>query len=82
MKTMLAVLTILCLPLLVFARDAKAIKGEVRNSSGKLLYKTTTHGNQTDVRNPSGKLLLKSKTFSDGRTETRSPSGKLLFKSK
>lgn len=82
MKTILAVLTILCLPILVFAGEAKTVKGEVRNSSGKLLYKTTTRGNQTEVRNPSGKLLMRSRTLSSGTTETRSPSGKLLFKSK
>jgi hypothetical protein len=82
MRTILAVLAILCLPILVFAGDGKTIKGEVRDSSGKLLLKTKTHGNQSEVRNPSGKLLMKSRTLSNGTTETRSPSGKLLFKSK
>jgi hypothetical protein len=82
MKTILAALALLCLPVLVFAGEGKTVKGEVRNSSGKLLYKTTTRGNQSEVRDPSGKLLMKSKTLSNGKTETRSPSGKLLFKSK
>lgn len=82
MKTLLVVLAVLCLPGFVFAGSSKTVKGDVRNSSGKLLYKTTTHGNQTEVRNPSGKLLMKSQTLSNGITETRSPSGKLLFKSK
>lgn len=82
MKTLLVALTILCLPGFVFAGSGKTAKGEVRNSSGKLLYKTTTHGNNTEVRHPSGKLLMKSKTLSNGITETRSPSGKLLLRSK
>jgi len=82
MKTILAVLTILCLPILVFAGNGKTVNGEVRDSSGKLLYMTKTRGNQTEVRDPSGNLLMKSKTLSNGKTETRSPSGKLLFKSK
>lgn len=81
MKTILVVLIILCLCGFVFAGD-KTFKGEVRNSSGKLLYKTTTHGNKTEVRDPSGNLLMKSRTLSNGKTETRSPSGKLLFKTK
>jgi hypothetical protein len=82
MKPVLTALTILFLPVLAFAGDGKSNKHEVRDASGKLLYKTTTHGNQTEVRNPSGKLLNKSRTFSNGTTETRSPSGKLLYKSK
>jgi hypothetical protein len=82
MKKILAVLTILCLPVLAFTGDGKTIKGEVRDPSGKLLYKSTTRGNQTEVRNPSGELLMKSRTSSDGTTNTRSPSGKLLYKSK
>jgi hypothetical protein len=57
------------------------VKGEIRNSSGRLLYKTVTRGNQTEVRSPTGKLLMKSKTTNSG-TEARSQSGKLLFKSK
>lgn len=80
MKTILAVLTILCLPVLVFAGD-KTVKGEVRDSSGKLLYKTYTRGNTTETREPSGKLVTKSKT-TNGKTEVRSPSGKLLYKAK
>ena len=62
--------------------ESQPIKGEVRSPTGKLLYKTTTSGNQTEVRNPTGKLLMKSKTSSHGTTDTRSPSGKLLYKSK
>jgi hypothetical protein len=58
------------------------VKGEVRDSSGKLIYKTYTRGNVTETRDPSGKLLMKSKTPSSGKTETRSPSGKLLYKTK
>jgi hypothetical protein len=56
-------------------------KRDIRDSSGKLLYTTTTRGNQAEVRNPTGKLLLKIKT-TDGTTQSRSPSGKLLYKSK
>lgn len=78
MKTIVAVLTILCLPLSVFAGD-KTIKGEARDSSGKLIYKTYTRGNVTETRQPSGKLVTKSRT-TNGTTEVRSPSGKLLFK--
>lgn len=62
--------------------ESQPIKGEVRSSTGKLLYKTRTDGNKTEVRNPSGKLLYKSRTAADGRTEVRSPSGKLLYKTK
>jgi hypothetical protein len=62
--------------------ESRPVKGELRNASGKLLYKTKTQGGRTEVRDPSGKLLMKMKT-KDGRTEVRSPSGKLLrqFKS-
>ena len=81
MKRILAVLTILCLPVLAFAGDSKTVKGEVRDSSGKLLYKTYTRGGVAETRQPSGKLVTKSKT-TDGRTETRSPTGRLLYKSK
>ena len=65
---------------LVFGQS-QPIKGEIRDSSGKILYKSTTRGNQTEVRDPSGKLLMKTKT-TNGKTETRSPTGKLLYKSK
>jgi hypothetical protein len=74
----MAVIIVLTAPALA----EQPVKGEVRDSSGKLLYKSITRGNQTEVRNPSGKLLMKSKSSSDGSTETRSPSGKLLYKSK
>lgn len=69
--------------LMVFALQegaaSEAVMGEVRNSSGKLLYKTTTRGNTTEARSPSGKLLWKSTTKGQ-KTEVRSPSGKLLQK--
>jgi hypothetical protein len=81
MKTLLSVLAAIFL-LTASALAEQPVKGEVRDPSGKLLYKTTTRGNQTEVRNPSGKLLMKSKTSSDGTTDTRSPTGKLLYKSK
>jgi len=80
MKTILAVLTILCLPVLVFAGD-KTVKGEVRDSSGKLTYKTYSRDGVTETRDASGKLVTKSKT-TNGKTEVRSPTGKLLFKTK
>jgi len=80
MKKILAILTILFFPALVFAAD-KTLKGEIRDSSGKLLYKTYTRGGVTETRDPSGKLVTKSKT-TNGKTEVRSPSGKLLFKAK
>ena len=81
MKTILAVLTILWLTVLAFAGDAKTVKGEVRDPSGKLLYKTYTRGSVTETREPSGKLVTKSKT-KNGTTEVRSPTGKLLYKAK
>ena len=56
---------------------SKPIKQDVRNSTGKLLYKTTTRGNTTEVRNPTGKLMMKSKTTGN-KTEVRSSTGKLL----
>ena len=70
----LAVLFLLTVPVLA----EQPIKGEVRDSSGKLILKTTTRGNQTEVRSPSGTLLLKSKT-ANGKSDVRSPSGKLLY---
>jgi len=80
MKTIVAMLIILCLPLSVFAAD-NTIKREVRDSAGKLLFKTYSRGNVTETRDASGKLVTKSKT-TNGKTEVRSPSGKLLFKTK
>jgi hypothetical protein len=59
----------------------QAVKGEVRDASGKLLYKTYTRGNATETRDPSRKLVTKSKT-TNGTTETRSPTGKLLYRTK
>jgi len=81
MKTILTVLILLSFPVLGFAGDAKTIKGEVRDPSGKLLYKTYTKGNVTETREPTGRLVTKSKT-ANGTTEVRSPTGKLLYKSK
>jgi len=80
MKTAVAVLLLLCFPFLVFAGD-KTVKGEIRDSSGKLLYKTYTRGNMTETRDASGKLVTKSKTR-NGTTEARLPTGKLLYKAK
>jgi hypothetical protein len=56
---------------------SSTVRGEVRSSTGKLLYKTKTEGNRTEVRDSSGRLLNRSKT-SNSTTEVRSPSGKLL----
>jgi hypothetical protein len=81
MKTLLVLVAFL-LALSPFALAEQPVKGEVRDASGKLLYKTTTRGNKTEVRSPTGKLLVKSKTTKDGKTEVRSPSGKLLRKAK
>lgn len=67
--------------LTVPALAEQPVKGEVRDSSGKLIYKTYTRGNTTETREPSGKLVTKSKT-TNGKTEVRSPSGKLLYKAK
>ena len=57
--------------------ESKPVKQDIRNSTGKLLYKTTTRGNMTEVRSPTGRLLMKSKTTGN-RTEVRSSTGKLL----
>jgi hypothetical protein len=80
MKTSVIVVLLLCLPVFGFTTD-KTVKGEVRDSSGKLLYRTYTKDNVTETREPSGKLVTKSKT-TNGKTEVRSPSGKLLYKAK
>jgi hypothetical protein len=61
--------------------ESQTIKGEVRDASGKLLYKTYTRGNITETREPSGRLVTKSKA-KNGATEVRSPTGKLLYKAK
>ena len=57
--------------------ETGVIKKDVRDSSGKLLYRTKTTGNVSEVRDPSGKLLMKSRTTGN-KTEVRSPSGKLI----
>lgn len=57
--------------------ESRTIKSDVRNSSGKLLYRTKTTGNTSEVRDPSGKLLMRSKTRG-GTTEVRNPRGKLI----
>ncbi len=73
----MAVFTLLTIPVLA----EQPVKGQVRDASGKLLYKTYTRGNVTETRDPSGKLVTKSKT-TNGTTETRSPTGRLLYKTK
>jgi hypothetical protein len=75
--SIVAVFFLLTVPILA----EQPVKGEVRDFSGKLIYKTTTRGKQTEVRNPSGKLFMKYET-SDRKNETRSPSGKLLYRSR
>jgi hypothetical protein len=75
--SMLIVFILLTIPVLA----EQAVKGEVRDASGKLIYKTSTRDNVTETRDPSGKLITKSKT-TNGTTETRSPTGKLLYKTK
>jgi len=81
MRWIVIALTLLCFPLWSFAGDTKTIKGQIRDSSGKLIYKTYTRGNVTETRDASGKLVTKSKT-TNGKTEVRSPTGKLLYKAK
>jgi hypothetical protein len=80
MRTMLTLFVLLFVPVWGLAADA-TVKGEVRNSSGKLIYKTYTKGNVTETRDSMGKLVTKSKT-ANGATEVRSPTGKLLYKAK
>jgi hypothetical protein len=80
MKTVLLLVAALFL-LTASAFAEQPIKNGVRSPSGKLLYKTTARGDQTEVRAPSGKLLMKAKT-TNGGTEVRSPLGKLLYKVK
>ena len=80
MKITMALLIVLSLAVAGFAGD-KAIRGEIRDSSGRLIYKTFSKGNVTETREPSGKLVTKSRT-KNGTTEVRSPSGKLLYKAK
>jgi hypothetical protein len=80
MKTAVMVVALLCFSGFGFAAD-KTVKGEVRDPSGKLLYKTYTRGDVTETRDASGKLVTKSRTR-NGSTEVRSPSGKLLYKAK
>ena len=52
-------------------------KSETRDSSGKLLYRTTTKGDRSEIRDPRGKLMMRTRT-SGGNTEIRNPSGKLI----
>lgn len=80
MKTPVVVVALLCFSAFGYAGD-NTVKGEVRDSSRKRLYKTYTRGNITETREPSWKLVTKSRT-KNGTTEVRSPSGKLLYKSK
>ena len=80
MKTAVMVVALLCFPVLGFTAD-KTVKGEIRDSGGKLIYKTYSKGGTTETRDASGKLVTKSKT-TNGKTEVRSPTGKLLYKAK
>jgi hypothetical protein len=57
--------------------ESRTKKSDVRDSSGKLLYRTKTTGNTGEVRDPSGKILMKSKTRGE-TTEVRDSSGKLI----
>ena len=57
--------------------ESRTKKSEVRDSSGKLLYRTKTTGNTGEVRDPSGKILMRSRTTGN-TTEIRNPSGKLI----
>lgn len=78
------IVTLVVVVLLVSATafaESQSSKLEVRNPSGKLLYKTKTTGGTTEFRDASGKLLMKSKT-THRSTEVRSTSGKLLEKIK
>jgi hypothetical protein len=72
---------VFCILLAVPVLAEQPKKGEVRDASGKLIYKTYTRGTITETRDPSGKLVTKSKT-ANGATEVRSPTGKLLYKAK
>ncbi len=81
MRRIVMALALLCVPLCALAADGQTVKGEVRDASGKLLYKTYTRSDVTETRTPSGKLVTKSKTR-NGITEVRSPMGKLLYKTK
>lgn len=81
MSWIVAAVALICFPLCALASDAKTIKGEVRDASGKLIYKTYTRGDVTETRTPTGKLVTKSKTR-NGTTEVRSPTGRLLYKVK
>jgi hypothetical protein len=80
MRTMLTIFVLFFVPVWVSAAD-KTVKGEVRDSSGKLIYKTSTRGHVTETRDPMGKLVTKSKS-ANGVTEVRSPTGKLLYNAK
>jgi hypothetical protein len=73
-----ALVTMMLLVMIPFSfAGSPSVKSEHRSAAGKLLYTTTTKGNQTEARSPSGKLLWKSKTVGE-KTEVRSPSGKLI----
>ncbi|MHB8203654.1 MAG: hypothetical protein ACYDHG_08110 [Desulfomonilaceae bacterium] len=76
LKIFLAI-TLMCFSGGLAYSESKPVKQDIRNPTGKLLYKTTTRGNTTEVRSPTGKLLMKSKTTGN-KTEVRSPTGKLL----
>lgn len=57
--------------------SSRTKKSDVRDSSGKLLYRTKTTGNTGEVRDPSGKILMRSRTTVN-TTEIGNLSGKLI----
>lgn len=77
MKKILMALSIMVLFCSSGYSQSHVIKRDVRDASGKLLYRTSTSGNKTEVRSPTGKLLMKTKTTGD-TTEVRTSSGKLI----
>jgi len=66
MKIILSLVVAFSMLMTASALAEQPIRSEVRDPLGKLLYKTTTRGDNAEVRSPGGKLLMKSKTSSDG----------------
>ena len=81
MKKILLVITISSLICSFVYAEPPTIRRDIRDSSGRLVYKTTSKGNKTEFRSPTGKLLMKSKTTGN-ITEIRNPSGRLVEKIK
>ena len=77
MRKILLVISLLMFMAVSVYGESKTKKSDVRDSSGKLLYRTSTSGNKTEFRDSSGKLLMRSKTTGDS-TEVRNSSGKLI----